>query len=245
MEGTTASNFVTIGYVPVALRSSLAFPVPRLLLGTRGGPIGPRAVQACPAVNTFESRTVEILAPFSLRLRCIARDAGNFDFHLVEDGTRLDEELLQHHVTFMPRQFWRTSGSPVVQIGLPHFFVCDETCYLNQTPAWASEKSASIPGRLISGRFPTSVWPRTLNLAFEWSDFGADFVMKRGEPVCYATFETERPDRPIRLVPGTLTPELADYRSQLEDVVKYTSGSFELFHDAKSIRPSKLLVESS
>lgn len=229
--------------MPVSLTSAAAFPTPRMLIKARSLPLSYGAVQACPAVNTFESRTIEVLAPFSLRLRCVASSAGRFDFHLVDKGTRVDEDIVGQHVTFVKRQHWRSPGTPVIQIALPHFFVCDETCYLTQTPAWASRPEPQIPGSVISGRFPTDIWPRSLNLAFEWTDFGRDFIMRRGEAVCYLLVETSEPDRPLRLVPGRLSAELQEYRSRIEDVAKYTSGAFKLFDEAKKVRPARLLEE--
>lgn len=234
---------VAIGYVPVDLTSAIAFPAPRILVKSRSIPLSFGAVQACPAVNTFESRTIEILAPFSLRLRCVAEAGGRYNFHLVEEGTRLDESLIRKHLTFVSRSNWRVPNAPVVQVALPHFFVCDETCFVTQTPAWASKSQVQIPGNFISGRFPTNVWPRSLNLAFEWTDFGNDLIMRRGEAVCYLTLETREPERPIRLVPAKLTAELQEYRTQIEDVAKYTSGAFNLFEAAEKVRPARLLEE--
>lgn len=214
-----------------------------MLLRSRAAPISYGAVQACPAVNTFENRTIEVLAPFSLRLRCIESASGGYDFHLVDSGTRVDEDVIARQVTFVERRFWREPNTPVVQIALPHFFVCDETCYLTQAPPWASKPAIQIPGNFISGRFPTDVWPRSLNLAFEWTDRDRDFVMKRGEAACYLLVETSRVDAPIRLVRGQLTAELLAYRQQIEDVAKYTSGAFNLFDEARKVRPAHLLEE--
>lgn len=240
---SSKKSAVTIGFVPAELAASVAFPVPRTLLSTRSEPLSRRAVQACPAVNTFEGRAIEILAPFSLRLRCLPGTKGAYDFHIVESGTVPDAKVVERHVGFMSRQFWRTPDSPVIQINLPHFFVCDETCYLTQAPAWASSRRAQVPGMLISGRFPTNIWPRALNFAFEWTERDQDFIMRRGEALCYFIVETDRPDTPIRLVQAMLTSELQDYRKQIEDVVAYTSGAFNLFDEAKKVRPAKLLRE--
>ena len=239
-DGTRARR-VLIGYVPANIRSSIAFPAPRLLLAGRATPLGPRAVQSCPAVNVFENRVIVIAAPFSLRLRCVKSHSGKYNIHVVDSGTRLDRDVIERHLTVMPREFWRIDSAPVIQIALPHFFVSDEVCYLSQLPAYASDDAVTIPGRLISGRFPLHIWPRSLNLAFEWTDLEADFVMKRGEAACYLTFETERPHVPIELVAAEATPELLKYRSAIEDVVKYTSGSFSLFVEAEKIRPKYLL----
>ena len=184
-----------------------------------------------------------MFAPFSLGIRCQPRVKGGFDFFLLDEQTRIDHDLIGQFVTFMPKDFWRDDSSPVVQVALPHFFVCDELCYLNQLPAYSSRDAVKLPGQLISGRFPTNIWPRALNLAFEWTEFDSDFIMKRGDPVCYLLFETARPDRPISLVPAHMTQELQDYRKRIEDVVRFTSGTFSLLREAEKFRPGQLLHE--
>lgn len=234
---------VKIGYVPVNNRSSIVFPPPRLIRSTRSAPLSNRAVQSCPAVNVLEKRIIEILAPFSLQIRCVSNSRGGFDFHCVDSGTRIDRELIPQHVTFMAPQFWRTEGVPVVQIGLPHIFICDTSCYVTQMPAWASNKCAEIPGTLISGRFPTHIWPRSLNLSFEWSNTGEDFSMKIGEPVCSLFVETADPESDVSLVHAKMTDDLRDYLVKIEDVVKFSSGSFNLFERAMKVRPEVLLRE--
>lgn len=232
-----------IGFAAVNPKAELAFPFPRMLLSSRDQPLSGRAVQACPAVNTFENRVIELLAPFSLRLRCIQSADGKFNVHIIPEGTRIDSEIIKRFVSVMPRGIWRSEQFPVVQIALPHFFISDDTCYLTQTPAWASNSRNNIPGPVISGRFPTNIWPRSLNLAFEWQIFEEDLVLKRGQPCCYLLVEGSNPDIPIRLFPAELSTKLKDYREKIEGVVKFTSGSFNLFDQALKIRPQTLLEE--
>ncbi len=230
-----------IGFVALDNRSSIAFPPPRLLRSTRDVPISRRAVQACPAVNTFERRTIEILAPFSIQIRCIEDGKGGYNFHLIEDGTRLDYDLVPHFVSFMPREIWRNDHSPVVQISLPHLFISDLPVYFSQMPPWASDNSLNFPGKFISGRYPADIWPRSLNLAFEWSNRFEDFKMTRGQPASYLFVDTPTQDRKIELVESEMTIELKTYLQSLEDVVKYTSNSFSLFDRARELRPKELI----
>jgi hypothetical protein len=233
---------VNVGYVLVAEKSQAAFPEPRLVGPHRFEAISHRAVQACPAVNQYEARLVEICSPFSLRLRCIPSATGKFSIHLVPDGTRLDDELIPTFVSVMPREFWRNNSFPVIQIAIPYCFICDEVCYLTQLPPYLSRSFASFPGLFISGRFPTHVWPRTLNLAFEWTDFDKDLIIKRNTPISYVMLETSRPELPIRLRRAKLTPDVRAYRSQMEDVPKFTSGTFALIKDLARKRPKELLA---
>ena len=43
---------------------------PKPIVVDRDKPLSHMAVQACPAVNQFESRYFEVTTPFDLRLRC-------------------------------------------------------------------------------------------------------------------------------------------------------------------------------
>lgn len=231
---------VRVGAVLLAEKAKVVFPTPRMVGASRSAPLSQRAVQACPAVNTLESRLAEILSPFSIRLRCV-RMADNFSVHVVPSETRLDAELIPHFVSVMPRDFWRNENYPVVQISIPWCFVCDEACYITQLPPFADQSFSSFPGLFISGRFPTHLWPRSLNLAFEWSDFDNDLIIKRGRPISYIHFETARPEAPIVLRKARLTPELKSYRSNIDDVPKFTSGSFKLMDPDLLERPNNLL----
>ncbi len=237
------SERVLVGYVCLAQKSKLAFEKPRLVSRSRSKPISDRAVQACPAVNAFESRLFEILSPFDMGLRC-SFSRGTASIHIIPDLTRLDDELLESFIVPMPPRFWRSPNRPVLQISIPHFFVCDEVCYLNQLPPYMSEHYVQFPGLVISGRFPTHIWPRALNLAIEWVDFERDLEIKRGQPLCYLLFETERPNAPIQLVEAKLTDELREYRSEFEDIPKFLSGTFNLIEKLEAKRPPKLLVRS-
>lgn len=40
-----------------------------------------------------------------------------------------------------------------------------------------------------------------------------------------------------------MTAELQEYLAKIGDVVKFTSGSFDLFERAKQVRPTSLLQE--
>lgn len=234
---------IKIGFVPGEIRSSVAFPVPRILRKSRSGKFSRDAVQACPAVNGFERRTIEILAPFSLSLHIGKSQPEIFDFFIDDQRSPVSTEIVSQFVAFMPRETWRRPDAPVIQISVPYFFVCDQTCYLTQMPAWASPDAVNYPGQFIGGRFPTDVWPRGLNLSFEWSNHNQPFEMKRGQPACYLYVETASPVANIELVAARATQQLDEYRARIADVVRFTGGTFGLFEAARIYRPDTLLTE--
>lgn len=232
---------INIGFIKLPKKARLAFTAPQRVLRNRMDALSDRAVQSCPAVNQFEYRLFEILSPFDIGLRCTALD-DSASIHVVPSFTRLDEELIPHFITPMPPKFWRHPNRPVVQISIPFYFVCDEVCYLNQLPPYMADNFHNFPGLFISGRFPTHIWPRALNMAFEWHDINRDLVVRRGDPISYLMFETERPNAPINLIEAVETPELVEYRQNIEDLPKFTSNSFEFVPELQHIRPKTLLV---
>lgn len=235
---------ITVGFVKLPKKAKLAFTAPRRVVKGREDALSNRAVQACPAVNQLEYRLFEILAPFDLGLRCTSLNS-DASIHVVPSLTRLDDELISTFVTPMPPKFWRKPNRPVVQIAIPFYFVCDEVCYLTQLPPYMADSFHNFPGLFISGRFPTHIWPRVLNMAFEWHDDDRDLIIRRGDPISYLLFETERPHAPINLIEAVETQELMEYRQNIEDIPKFTSNSFEFAPELEKIRPTNLLVRKN
>jgi len=236
------SEPLKVGWLVDAPFGDFAFPEPTTVFRTRNRARSERAVQACPAVNDLEQRLFEVTAPFSFALS-IQRNGDAFDLFVEEDQTRADGDLLGRFLSFMPQNLWRSPDKPVLQLLLPYVFVCDEECYLNQTPPYLDQSMLRWPGLLIAGRFPITNWPRILNWAFEWRDLEAKLYVKRGQPLCYFSFTGTDPSRKVKLVEAHHTDELRQFRKGIEGIPKFTSGTFKLMDEAKNRRPSQLLKE--
>lgn len=117
-----------IGFVPTILKSSLAHPEPRVLRQSREKPLSRGGVQACPAVNALEKRVIEVLAPYSVRVRCVKPEPGTFDFHIIDRGTHIAADRFKNLFRVHEPHAWPTPNIPVVQISIPYFFVCDTVC---------------------------------------------------------------------------------------------------------------------
>lgn len=233
---------VKVGWGLDLEHSSVVFQSPKSLLKYREKSLSNRAIQACPAVNELERDFFVIECPFDIRLRC-SNDENSYNLHMVEMGTRLDEDLIKEYLVLMDPKTWRKKDTPVIQLKIPYFFIADEPCYLSQLPPFMSKNSFSWPGTLVSGRFPTDLWPRVLNWAFEWTDLENDLILKRGEHLCYLNFETSHAISKIDLVPIEKTPELIKYRNEISATPKFVSNTFSLFQTALERRPKKLLKE--
>lgn len=236
------STRIKIGWHIEESNAKFVFFEPTPLFKQRSKPLSNRAVQACPAVNELERDYFVIKNPFDLRLRCIKKETS-FDLHVVEEGTRIDDDLLPNFVFLMPPDQWRDRNKPVIQIKVPYFFLCDQPCYMTMLAPYMSPNSMKWPGIMIGGRFPIHVWPRVLNFAFEWCDLEEDLILRRGHDLSYLYFETENLRTSVQLVEMQNTPELQEYRNGISSTPKFMSNTFSLFETAESRRPKKLLVE--
>jgi len=231
---------IDIGWYIDEEQAKFVFPKPDTLFRQRLKPISGRAVQACPAINELERDYFVIKSPFDLRLRCVL-SAETFDLHIVEEGTRIDHDLIYRFVHLMEPNLWRYQSSPVIQIKVPYFFVTDEPCYMTMLAPYMSKNIVGWPGLFIGGRLPISIWPRTLNWAFEWTQLDSDLVIRRGHDLCYLYFETDSLRTRASLHEIEYTDELAEYRRGIASVPKYMSNTFSLFETALERRPAQLM----
>jgi hypothetical protein len=242
-EAIRKSRLVDVGWLIDAEEAEFIYEAPRPISKDRAPPLSPKAVQNCPAVNTFEGRCFEVQVPFDLRLRLTENPDGSPALMRVPEGSSLEAPAAKKLVMIMPQEAWRSPEHPVVQIQTPYLFLADELVYINQLPPVFHFPDPPRPGVQICGRFPIDVWPRKLSWALEWIDQSKDLILKRGEPWFYVTFETPDPSRGLRLFEAASTPELEEYRRGVKSVVSYVSQAFSLFPTARSRRPKKLLVK--
>jgi hypothetical protein len=115
------SKKVDVGWFIDERHGKFVFFEPTSLFKGRAKPLSNRAVQACPAINELERDYFVIKNPFDIRLRC-SKNGDTYDLHVVEDGTRIDDDLISNFVFLMQPDFWRNKSVPVIQIKVPYFF---------------------------------------------------------------------------------------------------------------------------
>ena len=231
---------IDIGWIVSPEFGDFAFYAPETVKTKRSKPLSNRSIQACPAVNELERRLFQVKCPFNLHLQ-IDKTPKGFDLFAIDNGTRLDDDLIPKFVTLNKPDIWRDPETPVIQIAMPYVFICDESCYMSQLPPFMEKNHHSWPGMMTSGRFQITNWPRILNWAFEWTDTNKSLKLKRGSPLFYVFFETLNPDDNIRLIRAEKTKELSDFRKGINGIPKYLSNTFKIMETAKQRRPEKLL----
>ena len=202
-----------------------------------------KSASRCPAVINLESRYFLVRCPFDINIG-FARDkdgkAGLKNLAGTASpvrGSKLGEKL--HLVSEVE---WRHKGVPTLQLMLPYVFISDEPVYMSQVAPFMHYARDPLPGTIFGGRFPINVWPRPLMWAFEWREPEKPLVLKRGDPLFYATFETLPQDRSVQLVEAEVTPELQAYMDHISGAVNYVNQTFSLFEAAERARPARLVT---
>jgi len=230
-----------IGFCLADPSGGFAFQPPRTVFSERDKPLGTRAVQNCPAVNTIERQLVEIPSPIGITLT-LGEEDGEPALEVQPQGTMAQPEKIAETVWLEDPARWRHPKRPVLQIRLPFFFVTDEPAMMSQLPPFFAPGMRRWPGVMIAGRFPVTVWPQNLTWAFEWDRPGEALSLKQGEPLAYVMFEFDHPAKRPNLVEAALTPELDEYRQGMQGIHHLTPEIEAVWEAARARRPERLLV---
>ncbi len=195
-----------------------------------------------PAVINMESWYFMVKCPFDIHIGFARDDKGKPVLRNLAGtqssvrASKLGEKL---HLTSAVE--WRNKGIPTIQLTLPYVFIADEPVYMSQVSPFMHYTKDPLPGTIFGGRFPINVWPRPLMWAFEWHEPDKPIKIKRGDPLFYAGFETQSPERSIVVTETEVTPELTEYMDMISGAVNYVNQTFSLFEAAEDRRPETLL----
>ena len=237
------SGPVTVGWLLNSNKGSILYDAPKRVRSAQGRPGHAKSASRCPAVVNLESRLFEIPCPFDISVSFGRTDTGKAALKVNGgENSAIRATKLRELIHLTSEAEWRHPDRPMLQLALPYVFVSDEPVYLNQLAPFLSYRPEPLPGTIFAGRFPVHVWPRPLMWAFEWHDPTKPLVLKRGEPLFYAQFETRTQDRPIQMIEAEQTPELMEYLEAISGTVNYVNQTFSLFKAAEDRRPAQLLT---
>ncbi len=242
-EDDPKSSPVQIGWMIDTEQSSVVYPAPERFRLQDVRRTHAKSASRCPAMVGLESRYVVVYSPFDLSLE-FQRDKDGKPVlrNLLGEKSGVRPSRLRDLIIVTNESEWRFPDRPTIQVKLPYIFMADEPCYISQLPPFFHYKDKDHwPGTLFAGRFPIDVWPRHLMWAFEWHNIKKPLTIKRGEPLFYAYFEFDSPERSFQITEIEKTPEVAEYLKAISGAVNYVNQSFSLFKDARRIRPEKLV----
>ena len=237
-------EYCEIGYCLAEDQGGFAFSPPRTVIEGRSKALGMRAIQNCPAVNTIERQLVEIPAPIALRMKLVI-EGGKLDMRVNPTGTFATPQVLNAFINAEPPDRWRDPKKPVLRFKIPFFFVTDEPCMVSIVPPFLSPGMREWPGTMVAGRYPVTDWPQSVSWALEWDNFDQELIIRQGEPMAYAMFEFDNPNKRPKLVEAELTEELSEYRAGMDGVHHLTDQIEELWQKARKRRPEKLMTPIS
>ncbi len=242
-DGDPKSGPVRVGWLIDAEKSSVIYPAPERFRLQETERTHSKSASRCPALVGLESRYVVVRSPFDLNLEFVRDKDGRPSLRNLDGAnSSVRSNKLRELVVVVNESEWRFADRPTIQVKLPYIFMTDEPCYITQVPPFFHYKdSHAWPGTLFAGRFPIDVWPRHLMFAFEWHNIEKPLVIKRGEPMFYAYFEFDNPERNFQLVEVEKTEEVVEYLTAISGAVNYVNQSFSLFKDARRIRPQTLV----
>ncbi|HQS10899.1 MAG TPA: hypothetical protein PLK13_18915 [Xanthobacteraceae bacterium] len=241
------SRVAEVGWLFDQEKGTFIWDAPRKVVREEPAARHPKSVRYCPAVIDHDARLFEVVSPIDMHLRFLVDEKTRVP-SLVNgagDQSNIRAKHLGQMISLVSAKEWRHPERPILQLITPYVFVADEPIYINQLPPFNHYRPNPLPGLLIGGRFPIENWPRQLMWAFEWHEPKKDIIIKRGEPLFYARFETVDPSRPIRMVEAEMTPELRRHIDGMSGVTNYVNRTFSLFDVARQRRPKKLLTKKS
>ena len=236
------SSPVTIGWFYGEEKTSVVYFPPERLRVRNTDSKASKSASRCPAIINIESRYAVIRCPFDLQLGFVRDSKGVPRIrNLLGDKSPIRNHKLGEKVVMIGESEWRFENRPTIQFVLPYVFISDEPVYISQISPYLHYRDNPLPGTIFAGRFPIDVWPRQLMWAFEWHNTNKPIILKRGEPLFYAQFETDNPERSFQLVEAEVTPELKSYLNKITAAVGYVNQTFSLFKEAARMRPKELL----
>ena len=237
------SGPVSVGWLLTEPEAGIVFEPPTRVRSADMSREHAKSASRCPAVINLESRYFQVNCPFDLHLEFI-RDENGIPAVRDLNGNKgpIRPKKIRKHLHIVDEVEWRYPDRPTLQLQLPYIFIADEPVYLSQIAPFMHYQKRPWPGTIFGGRFPINVWPRPLMWAFEWHDIALPLILKRGDPLFYAHFETLPQDRSVQLVEAERTEELSEYLDLISGAVNYVNQTFTLFKSAEERRPSQLLT---
>ena len=86
-------SYCDVGYCLADPSGGFAFKPPRTVFSERDKPLGMRAIQNCPAVNSIERQLVEIPSPIGIRLT-LGDDGTGPSLEVISTGTLVQPEQI-------------------------------------------------------------------------------------------------------------------------------------------------------
>ena len=194
----------------------------------------------CPGLRAFTSKLVRIRCPFDIHL-IPGQEPGDFS---IGSGSSIKFEKLQALLSVYPRDEWRHSDWPLMQLKLPYFFVSDTpgTTLSYLTPDAIAP--SGLPGMVLMGEWEIYSWIRPINFVFEWRDRLAEFHLKRSAALLYLQVRIPS-NRQIKLTEIDETEHIVKLHRKIFCISSYIRNVFQVSETLLRKRPKRLVRPKS
>ena len=232
-----------VGWIVMPHVGGFIWYPPKTFLREVGKSPAAKSLTKCPAVLDLESRYYLIRAPFDIQFELLFSKKNGVQLKYKDSiQSSISSNTLNALVYILPSDKWRHPEKPILMIKTPYHFVTDDTVYLSQVSPFLHYQAQAWPGIVLSERFPIKIWPKALNWYFEWHDLKQALSIKRGAPWWMVSFETQNPDKKVRLIEAELTDPLEGYFKKITGATMFEKNWRSLFQLAALRRPKQLLL---
>lgn len=170
----------------------------------------------CPSFQNYYRNTFLIRSPVDLTIRIQNMPGGGKAIGIDE----FDQKFFDTHIH--PR-FDQNSVNSMVSIDFLYLFYSEESVILEQCSA-AMEQTDFVKNTIqIPGEYDISKWVRAMGVAFEIIDDTKPLALKRGDPLFYVKFRTDKKVNLVRVDQNETLETLESACSKLKRYVEKNS----------------------
>lgn len=188
-------------------------PVIKSVLHSRGNDL---EYLKCPSFQNYYHNTFLIRCPVDLTIFIQTNPDGSKSIGLKE----FDQQFFDTHIH--PR-FNQNSTNSMLSIDFLYLFYSEESVILEQSSA-AMESTAFVKNTVqVPGEYDISKWIRAMGCAFEIIDDTKPIELKRGDPLYYVKFRTDKKVNLVRVDQSDTLEKLESSCSKLKKYVEKNS----------------------
>jgi hypothetical protein len=169
----------------------------------------------CPAWQDHYKNTFVIKCPIDITI----------SFDKFEDGkyyTKTDRLDQNFYNTYIMDRGESIDQNKVLSIIFSYMFYSKDSVILEQLNASMERTSLALNTRCIEGEFDISKWIRPVNFSFEVIDINKPLVFKRGDPLFYLKFRT---DKKINFIRKDWSEEISYVTNSLTNIKQFMTNN--------------------
>jgi len=193
----------------------------------------------CPALQDVTQNTFIVRSPFTIHLTYKGIQNNYPNCALDPEKSTLTDKAFNDFITINNTDIWLNDTTPLIQIHPRIVFVTDEKDLFMEIFPPFLEYRPDIPGRWTAAKYNIYNWIRNTGTVFEWMDTSKPLIIKRGDPLMYVRFNTDKKVYLEFINNSKEIVKLSNRNSSLKEHIKYFTREAMKF--GYKFRPRKLL----